>query len=82
MNEKKITMNETFIRINLMAMNFLCWFSDARRFTNGSKYNLRLLLQENITQFLDINFNYQGRKSETSQAIHTGNIQLRAYFLI
>lgn len=46
----------------------------------GQNLTWRLLLQKNITQFLDINFNYQGRKSETSQAIHTGNMQLRAYF--
>jgi hypothetical protein len=46
----------------------------------GQNLTWRLLLQKNITQFLDINLNYQGRKSETSQAIHTGNVQLRAYF--
>jgi len=46
----------------------------------GQNLTWRLLLQKNITQFLDINVNYQGRKSETSQAIHTGNVQLRAYF--
>ncbi|RTZ10189.1 hypothetical protein EKM05_05335 [Flavobacterium sp. GSP27] len=46
----------------------------------GQNITWRLLLQKNITQFLDVNFNYQGRKSETTQAIHTGNIQLRAYF--
>ena len=40
----------------------------------------QLLLQKNITQYLDININYQGRKAETSKTIHTGNIQLRAYF--
>jgi hypothetical protein len=46
----------------------------------GQNLTWRLLLQKNITQFLDINLNYQGRKSEKTQAIHTGNIQLRAYF--
>lgn len=46
----------------------------------GQNLTWRLLLQKNITQFLDINLNYQGRKSETSTAIHTGNVQLRAYF--
>ncbi|MEM8522368.1 hypothetical protein [Flavobacterium sp. PL12] len=46
----------------------------------GQNLTWKLLLQKNITQFLDINFNYQGRKSEINQAIHTGNIQLRAYF--
>ncbi|MGV7106512.1 hypothetical protein [Flavobacterium sp. U410] len=40
----------------------------------------QLLLQKNITQYLDININYQGRKSETNKTIHTGNIQLRAFF--
>ncbi len=46
----------------------------------GKNQTWRLLLQKNLTQYLDINVNYQGRKSETSPAIHTGNIQLRAYF--
>lgn len=46
----------------------------------GQNVTWRLLLQKNITKFMDINLNYQGRKSELSQTIHTGNIQLRAYF--
>ncbi|GIZ09148.1 hypothetical protein [Flavobacterium sp. UMI-01] len=46
----------------------------------GQNIVWKLLLQKNITQFLDINFNYLGRKSETSKTIHTGTIQLRAYF--
>lgn len=46
----------------------------------GENLTWRLLVQKNLTQFLDINLNYQGRKSETSQAIHTGSVQLRAYF--
>jgi hypothetical protein len=46
----------------------------------GQNMTWRLLVQKNITQFLDINLNYQGRKSESTQTIHTGNIQLRAYF--
>ncbi|WP_291118966.1 hypothetical protein [Flavobacterium sp. UBA6135] len=46
----------------------------------GRNQTWRLLLQKNLTQFLDINVNYQGRKSETSKSIHTGSVQLRAYF--
>lgn len=46
----------------------------------GQNLTWRLLLQKNLTQFLDVNLNYQGRKSQSSQTIHTGNIQLRAYF--
>lgn len=46
----------------------------------GQNLTWRLLLQKNLTQYLDVNINYQGRKSETSKAIHTGSVQLRAYF--
>jgi len=46
----------------------------------GQNLTWRLLLQKNLTSFLDINLNYQGRKSESSQTIHTGSVQLRASF--
>jgi hypothetical protein len=46
----------------------------------GKNQTWRLLLQKNLTQFLDLNINYQGRNSETSKTIHTGNVQLRAFF--
>jgi hypothetical protein len=46
----------------------------------GKNQTWRLLLQKNLTTYLDININYQGRKSETSKAIHTGSVQLRAFF--
>lgn len=46
----------------------------------GKNSTWRLLLQKNLTQYLDININYQGRKSGTSSTIHTGNVQLRAFF--
>ena len=32
------------------------------------------------TVFLDLNLNYFGRKTETSKTIHTGTVQLKAYF--
>jgi hypothetical protein len=46
----------------------------------GKNQTWRLLLQKNLTEYLDVNINYQGRNSETSKTIHTGNIQLRAFF--
>lgn len=39
-----------------------------------------LLLQRSITKYLDANLSYFGRKSENSVTIHTGSVQLRAYF--
>ncbi|WP_338732570.1 hypothetical protein [Mangrovimonas cancribranchiae] len=46
----------------------------------GTNFTWSLLAQKKITKYLDLNLNYLGRKSETSRVIHTGNIQLKAYF--
>ncbi len=46
----------------------------------GKNLTWRLLLQKNLTKYLSLNINYQGRKSETSQTIHTGSVQLKAFF--
>ncbi|WP_299398409.1 hypothetical protein [uncultured Gelidibacter sp.] len=46
----------------------------------GKNFTWTLLAQKKLTAFLDLNFNYFGRKTETSKTIHTGTIQLKAYF--
>jgi hypothetical protein len=47
---------------------------------SGKNFTWNLIAQKKLTKFLDLNLNYFGRKSENSRTIHTGNIQLRAYF--
>ena len=82
-SEKKLTMNGEF---SLYENDFVGDANSAVAFQMleglqpGRNMTWRLLLQKNLTQYLDVNINYQGRKSETSQTIHNGNIQLRAYF--
>tara|TARA_R110000868_G_scaffold173572_2_gene409751 strand:- start:1511 stop:4933 length:3423 start_codon:yes stop_codon:yes gene_type:complete len=46
----------------------------------GKNFTWTLLAQKKLTNFLDLNFSYFGRKTETSKTIHTGSIQLKAYF--
>ncbi|WP_044401859.1 hypothetical protein [Lacinutrix sp. Hel_I_90] len=46
----------------------------------GKNFTWSLLAQQKITKFLDLNLTYFGRKTETSKTIHTGNVQLKAYF--
>ena len=82
-SDKKVTMNGEF---SLYQNKFegdaqsAVAFQMLEGLQPGRNMTWRFLLQKNLTQFLDININYQGRKTETSQTIHTGNIQLRAYF--
>jgi hypothetical protein len=46
----------------------------------GKNFTWSLLAQKKLTKFLDLNLTYFGRKTETSNTIHTGTVQLRAYF--
>ncbi|MDN3676009.1 hypothetical protein QWY90_01635 [Flavobacterium paronense] len=82
-SEKKVTMNGEFSlyqnKFDGDAQSAVA-FQMLEGLQPGKNMTWRLLLQKNLTQFLDININYQGRKTETSQTIHTGNVQLRAYF--
>nr|WP_321232554.1 hypothetical protein [uncultured Psychroserpens sp.] len=46
----------------------------------GNNFTWSLLAQKKLTKFLDLNLNYFGRKTESSKTIHTGTVQLKAYF--
>jgi hypothetical protein len=81
--QKKLTMNGEFsLYDNKFEGNALSpvAFQMLEGLQPGKNLTWRLLIQKNLTQYLDVNLNYQGRKSETSETIHTGSIQLRAYF--
>ena len=46
----------------------------------GKNYTWSLVYQQKINSFINLNFNYLGRKGESSVIIHTGTVQLRADF--
>jgi hypothetical protein len=46
----------------------------------GENYTWNILWQKRISSFLDLNFSYFGRQSPNSPTIHTGSMQLRAFF--
>ena len=47
---------------------------------DGTNFTWSIIAQKKLTKFLDLNLNYFGRKTETSKTIHTGTVQLKAYF--
>lgn len=82
-SSKKFTLTSSFSYVNNLFSgnaNSAVGFQMLEGLQAGKNLVWQMLLQKNITNFLDINLNYQGRKSEDVRAIHTGNIQLRAYF--
>jgi hypothetical protein len=46
----------------------------------GKNYTWNILLQRTIMKNLELNFTYNGRKSESINAIHSGGMQIRAFF--
>ena len=46
----------------------------------GNNFTWTLIAQKKLTKYLDLNLNYFGRKTETSRTIHSGSVQLKAYF--
>ena len=46
----------------------------------GKNFTWSLLAQKKLTNFLDLNLSYFGRKTKSSKTIHTGSVQLKAYF--
>lgn len=46
----------------------------------GTNVTWNVIAQKRITKFLDLNVSYFGRTSEEARTIHTGNIQLKAFF--
>jgi len=46
----------------------------------GENYTWNLSYQRTLSDNLQLNINYDGRKSEKVKTIHVGTVQLRAYF--
>ena len=46
----------------------------------GNNFTWGLSYQRKIAQNLQLNFTYNGRKSELNNAIHSGGMELRAFF--
>lgn len=46
----------------------------------GTNFTWNVIAQKRITKFLDLNVSYFGRKSDDTQTVHTGNVQIKAFF--
>lgn len=46
----------------------------------GNNFVWNLVAQRKLTSYLHLNINYSGRKSELTNTVHTGSVQLRAIF--
>lgn len=47
---------------------------------SGDNYTWELVYQRNLNSNIQLSFNYNGRKNNTSNAVHIGGAQIRAFF--
>lgn len=70
-----------FINIDYnAALNTSIAFEMLEGLQTGNNFTWGLSYQRKIAKNLQININYNGRKSEESNAIHSGGMELRAFF--
>jgi len=46
----------------------------------GDNFTWSAFIQRSLSKNIELNVNYNGRKSEENRAIHTGSVQVRAFF--
>jgi len=71
----------SFIQNNLNGNSFSLvanQMMDGLQVGNNTVWNL--VMQRQLSSFLVLNLNYQGRKNEATSAIHIGSVQLKAIF--
>lgn len=47
---------------------------------NGKNYTWNVSLQRNVSNSIQLSLNYDGRKLQSAKTIHTGGVQVRAFF--
>lgn len=47
---------------------------------SGVNHTWEVSYQQNLSKYMQLNLNYNGRKSENTNVIHTGAVQVRAFF--
>ena len=80
---KKGSFSGRFVYINIdynAALNSSIAFEMLEGLKTGNNFTWGFTYQRKVAKNLQVNFNYNGRKSEESKTIHSGGMELRAFF--
>lgn len=80
-NSGSLTTRFNYIRLDYNGeLNSFVAYELLGGLTPGTNYTWNISLLKNITNIIQVNLSYEGRKGENTRAIHTGNVQFRAFF--
>jgi len=76
-----VNLNINYVKIDYKGeSNSSIGFEMLEGLRDGNNITWKLSFQKNMSNNVQLSINYSGRKSELSRAIHTGGMQLRAFF--
>ena len=76
-----VNLNINYVKIDYKGeSNSSIGFEMLEGLRDGNNITWKLSFQKNMSNNVQLSINYNGRKSELSRAIHTGGMQLRAFF--
>ncbi len=80
-NRGSFQMNFDFVNINYKGeTNTAVSYEILEGLLPGKNFLWTVLWNKKLTKYLQIELNYSGRKSNTNKIIHTGGMQIRAFF--
>ena len=71
--------NVVNIKYNSQEISFLS-YELLEGLKNGQNYTWNLSVERNLSTYMQLSLNYDGRKLQDSQIVHTGGVQFRAFF--
>jgi hypothetical protein len=77
---KKFTVHLDPFFVDAWSTNSTLGFEMLEGLATGDNYTWSLTYQRTLSNNMQINLNYDGRKTPLSKIIHTGGIQVRAFF--
>ena len=80
-NSGSITAKISYVNVKFNAgEQSLLAYEMLEGFKAGENFVWNLSVQKNISNYMQLSLNYEGRKLQDSKIIHTGGIQFRAFF--
>lgn len=82
----KIEKGTYFVQINYITIDYVGAVNNSLSYEmleglqNGQNITWAAGVQRNLGQNLQLSLTYNGRKSEDTRSVHTGNVQVRAFF--
>lgn len=80
-NSGTITGKISYVKVQFNALqSSLLAYEMLEGFKPGENFIWNLSVQRNISSYMQLSLNYEGRKLQDSKTVHTGGVQFRAFF--